>query len=114
MLIIYGMEETKKKEKKKENVYYLFHSAENNWVIYILPEIYFTNLYRFTETENLLYIDLKTCQYHSVHFRYNLYKLVSIFQVICILPNCFQLSETDNIHISWKNQVIYILPDYTD
>ena len=44
--------------------------------IYILPEIYFTNLYRFPETENLLYIDLKTCQYHSVHFRYNLYKLV--------------------------------------
>ena len=71
-----------------------------NHVIYILPEIYFTNLYRFTETENLLYIDLKTCQYHSVHFRYNLYKLVSIFQVICILPDCFQLSETDNIHIS--------------
>ena len=47
-----------------------------NQVIYILPEIYFTNLYRFPETENLLYIDLKTCQYHSVHFRYNLYKLV--------------------------------------
>ena len=47
-----------------------------NQVIYILPEIYFTNLYRFPETENLLYIDLKTCQYHSVHFRDNLYKLV--------------------------------------
>ena len=47
-----------------------------NQVISILPEIYFTNLYRFPETENLLYIDLKTCQYHSVHFRDNLYKLV--------------------------------------
>ena len=42
----------------------------------MLPEIYFTNLYRFPETENLLYIDLKTCQYHFVHFRYNVYKLV--------------------------------------
>ena len=42
-----------------------------NQVIYISPEIYFTNLYRFPETENLLY-----CQYHSVHFRYNLNKLV--------------------------------------
>ena len=38
--------------------------------------MYFTNLYRFPETENLLYIDLKTCQYHSVHLRHNLYKLV--------------------------------------
>ena len=47
-----------------------------NQVIYILPEIYFTNVYRLPETENLLYIDLKTCQYHCVHFRYNLYKLV--------------------------------------
>ena len=47
-----------------------------NQVIDILPEIYFTNLYTFPETENLLYIDLKTCQYHYVHFRYNLYKLV--------------------------------------
>ena len=31
-----------------------------NQVIYVLPEIYFTNLYRFPETEILLYIDLKT------------------------------------------------------
>ena len=27
-------------------VYYLFHSAEKNRVIFMLPEIYFTNLYR--------------------------------------------------------------------
>ena len=35
-----------------------------NQVIFILLEIYFANLYRFPDTENLLYIDLKTCQYH--------------------------------------------------
>ena len=81
-------------------IMYIKSLDQCNQVIYILPEIYFTNLYRFPETENLLYIDLKTCHYHSVHFRYNLCKLVSIFQVICILPDCFQLSETGNIHIS--------------
>ena len=72
-----------------------------NQVIYILPEIYFTNLYRFPETENLLYIDLKTCQYHSVHFRYNLYKLLKYISK----------HEYYAIFFSWVKQVIYILAE---
>ena len=63
----------------------MYRMDQCNQVIYILPEIYFTNLYRFPETENLLYIDLKTCQYHSVHFRYNLHKLVRTLDLITVM-----------------------------
>ena len=78
----------------------LFIYISGNQVIYVLHEIYFTNLYRFPETENLLYIDQYTCQYHYVHFRYNLYKLVKDISGNMYFTRFFQLSETGNIHIT--------------
>ena len=67
-----------------------------NQVIYILPEIYFTNLYRFPETENLLYILIT-----QINCNIYIYIFVKFRKPIPVEPSTVAVP-------------LYILPDYTD